>query len=201
MEAVYPLFTTGSITSGENLLYGLFIGIAFGFILERAGFGRSTNIAPIFYFKNLRVSQMIVSTILTTATWIVIASYNGWIDYNQVFIPTTYVWPYLVGGALFGFGMVMSGWCPGTAVVGFASGKLDAAVFLLGVMVGMSVYFNYFDTFADFANSGNIGKYTIDMLVGGDIYTSSYLITVILGIGLAIFMHTMKSIRDKKGED
>jgi len=203
MENMYPLFTTGSIDSNLNLFYALFIGIMFGFILERAGFGKSNHIAPIFYFRNLRVSQTMVSAILTASTWLIIAVYNGWIDFNQVFIPQTYVWPYLLGGALFGLGMVMSGWCPGTAVVGFATGKIDAGVFLLGVLTGMYVYFNQFDKFTDFANSSYLGRFTIDKLIGGDIYTS-YLATVIIGIGLAVFMHQMKALKErrelKKGE-
>jgi uncharacterized membrane protein YedE/YeeE len=200
METMYPLYTTGLLSGGENLFYGLLIGIMFGFILERAGFGTSKHIAPIFYFKNLRVSEVMVSAIVTCATWLVIASWNGWIDYNIVFIPDVYVWPYLVGGLLFGLGMVMAGWCPGTAVVGVATGKIDAAVFLLGIMAGMYFYFDIYDSVMVFANSGYIGRYTIDVLLGGDIYTSSYLVTILLAVGLAIFMNTMKSIMDKKGE-
>ncbi|MEA3315570.1 MAG: YeeE/YedE thiosulfate transporter family protein [Campylobacterota bacterium] len=200
METLYPLYTTGALTLNENYFYALIIGIVFGIILERAGFGRSTHIAPIFYFKNLRVSQVMVSAILTCATLLTISVYAGILDFNQIFIPTVYIWPYLVGGILFGLGMVMSGWCPGTAVVGFAVGKLDAAVFLLGVMVGMSVYFDQFDKLADFANSSNVGRLTIDNLVGGDIY-SSLIITVFIGIGLGVFMHIMKSIREKKEEE
>jgi uncharacterized membrane protein YedE/YeeE len=197
---MYPLFTTGSLTSGENLFLGLLIGIMFGFILERAGFGTSKHIAPIFYFKNLRVSEVMVSAILTASTWLVIASYNGWIDYNILFIPDVYIWPYLVGGLLFGLGMVMAGWCPGTAVVGVATGKLDAAMFILGIMVGMYLFFDIYDVVSGFSNSGYVGKFTIDSLFGGDMFTTSYLVTVILGIGLAIFMNVMKSIMDKKGE-
>lgn len=197
MQNLYPLFTTGSIDHNLNLLYALLIGITFGFLLEKAGFGKSNHIAPVFYFRDLRVAQVMVSAILTTATWMIIAVYNGWIDFNQVFIPQTYVWPYLLGGVLFGFGMVMSGWCPGTAVVGFATGKIDAAVFLLGVIAGMYVYFDQFDKIADFANSSPLGRFTIDKLIGGDIYTS-YLVTVIIGISLAIFMYQMKALSDKK---
>ncbi|MFK5881167.1 MAG: hypothetical protein QM482_03045 [Sulfurospirillum sp.] len=99
---MYPLFTTGSIDVNSNLLYGLIIGILFGVVLERAGFGNSKFIAAIFHFKSLKVSQVIVSAIITCSTLIVIASYNGWLDYTQIFIPDTYVWPYLVGGLLFG---------------------------------------------------------------------------------------------------
>ena len=199
MENLYPLFTTGALNGNENYLYALFIGIMFGFILERAGFGTSNHIAPVFYFKNLRVSQVMVSAILTTATLLTISVYYGILDFNQIFIPTTYIWPYVVGGVLFGLGMVMSGWCPGTAAVGFATGKLDAAVFLLGVMVGMSIYFDEFDLIASFANSSNAGRLTIDKLVGGDIYTS-LIITIFLGIGLSIFMQVMKKIKDNKGD-
>jgi uncharacterized membrane protein YedE/YeeE len=200
MEPIYPLFTTGMIDNNLNLFYGLFIGISFGFIIERAGYGRSINIAPIMYFRNTKVSDMMISAILTIATWIIIASYFGLIDYNQLYIPTTYLWPYLLGGALFGLGMVMSGWCPGTAMVGFSTGKLDAAAFLLGVMVGMYSYFINFDAIAEFANSTNVGRYTLHEALGGDIY-SSYLITVVLCLGLIFFMRYMKKVRDNKGED
>ena len=200
METLYPLYTTGALNGNENFFYALIIGIVFGLILERAGFGTSKHIAPVFFFRNLRVSQVMVSAILTCATLLTIAVYNGILDFNQIFIPTTYIWPYLVGGVLFGLGMIMSGWCPGTAVVGFATGKLDAAVFLAGVIVGMSIYFDNFNKLADFANSSNVGRLTIDKLLGTDIYTA-LIITIFIGIGLTIFMNTMKSIRDNKGEE
>ena len=198
--SMYPLFTTGAITSNQNYLYAIGIGMLFGFILERAGFGRATHIAPVFYFRNLMVSKTMVNAILTAAFLITLAVYNGWVDYNQIFIPKTYVWPYVVGGALFGLGMVMSGWCPGTAVIGLAKGKIDAVAFLAGVMVGMFVYFDVYDAFdqvADFANSSYIGRFTIDKLIGGNIYTS-FVVTIFLGIGMAVFMHTMKAIQEKK---
>jgi uncharacterized protein len=197
---MFPLFTTGAITSNENLFFGLLIGIGFGFILEKSGFARASHIAPTFYFRSLRVPQMMISAIVTSATWLIIAVYFGWVDFAQVFIPTTYVWPYLLGGVIFGAGMIMSGWCPGTAVVGVAAGRVDAAVFLLGVIAGMYVYFVNFHSFMDFANGSNLGKYTIDKLVGGNTYTA-YLTTLLIAIGLMTFMRTMKSIRDKKGED
>jgi len=42
---------------------------------------------------------------------------------------------------LFGAGFVLSSWCPGTAAVGLASGRLDALIFLGGAALG-SVLFN-----------------------------------------------------------
>ncbi len=199
MDWLLPLFTTGQISNNINLFLGLFIGVGFGFILERAGFGTSKHIATVFYFRNLRVTQTMIAAIVTAATWVVVFSYFGWMDFSQVYIPITYVWPYLIGGAIFGAGMVMSGWCPGTSVVGVAIGKIDAVIFVVGMFVGMFVYFQTYSYFQGFANSGNLGRFTIDKLVGGDMFTTSYLITIVLAVGLGVFMSVMKSVIDKKG--
>ena len=127
---MFPLYTNGLFTSGQNLIIGLFIGIMFGFILERGGFGRASNIAPIFYFRNLRVSTTMVSAIITASTWLMVAYYFGLLDFNSLHIPQVYLWAYIVGGALFGIGMVMSGWCPGTSIVGMATGREEMHLFL-----------------------------------------------------------------------
>ncbi len=200
METVFPLYTTGFLSSDMNFILALFIGIMFGFILERGGFGSAAHIAPVFYFRDLMVPKIMVTAIVTAATLLLLGSLFGYIDYSQVFIPTTYVWAYLVGGLIFGLGMVMSGWCPGTAAVGMATGKIDAIVFGLGLLVGMYFYFDIYEYIADFANSANLGKFTIDKLIGGDIRTS-YIATVILTAGLMAFMFIMKKIVDKKGDN
>ncbi len=197
METVFPLFTNGFIDNNLNLILALVIGIIFGFILERGGFGTAAHIAPVFYFKSLIVPKVMVAAIVTAATLIFLGSLFGYIDYSQIFIPTTYLWPYLVGGIFFGIGMVMSGWCPGTAVVGIASLKIDAIFFALGLLVGMFFYFDIYEYIIDFANSGNLGKFTIDKLVGGDIRLS-YLITVAASLGLLLFVVAVKKIKDKQ---
>ena len=199
-EFTYPLYSTGLIDDGLNLFYALFIGIVFGFLLERVGFGRSINIVPLFYLKKTKVMQFIISTILTSSTLTIIAIFNGWLDYNQLVIPITYLWPYVVGGILFGLGMVMSGWCISGAVIGFATGRIDAVVFLLGIMFGMYFYFDYYEYIVEFANSGNIGVYTIHNLLNGNIYTSSYISTVIMAICFIILFKIVKKLIDKKGE-
>ncbi len=200
METVFPLFTNGFIDSHMNYILAVVIGVVFGFILERGGFGTAAHIAPVFYFRSLIVPRIMVTAIVTAATLILIASLMGYVDFSQIFIPTTYLWPYLVGGIIFGLGMVMSGWCPGTAVVGIATLKIDAIFFALGLLVGMFFYFDIYQYIIDFANSGNLGKFTIDKLVGGDIRIS-YLVTVGVSLALLLFVSTMKKVIEKKGEN
>ena len=200
METVLPLFSNGFIDSNLNYILAIGIGIIFGFFLERGGFGTSAHIAPAFYFKSTIVPKIMVSAIITTATLILLGTLFGYIDFSQIFIPTTYLWPYLIGGVIFGLGMVMSGWCPGTAVVGIATLKIDAIFFALGLLVGMFFYFDIYQYIIDFANSGNLGKFTIDKLIGGDIRIS-YLVTVAVSFALLLFVMAMKNIKDKQGDN
>ncbi len=195
-----PLFANGLITNGVNLFIGLFIGIAFGVILERAGLGTAKNIAPVFYLKKLIVPEVLESAIITVVTWVVIFSLFGWIDFSHVYIPATYVWPYLAGGLLFGIGMVMGGYCPGTAVVAVASAKLDGVMFAFGMIAGMLTYFEIYNGIKIFANSGNLGRFTISDLVGGNMFSSSYIITVIMGISILLFLTYMKKMIYKEGK-
>jgi uncharacterized membrane protein YedE/YeeE len=186
-----------------NLFMGLLIGVMFGFILERAGFATSAHIAPIFYFRNVMVAKVMVSAIVTTSTLIMLGVLFGYIDYSKLFFPNTYLLPYLIGGAIFGIGMVMSGWCPGTAVAGVATGKIDALIFILGAMAGMYFYFGIYDSIADFVNSTNLGKFTIAQALGfeKDNVKVSYLVTLIASFGLLFFMLIMHKVAKNKGDE
>jgi uncharacterized membrane protein YedE/YeeE len=203
-SVVLPLFTSGFMDNQTNLIVAIAIGIMFGFILERAGFATAAHIAPIFYFKNNMVAQVMVSAIVTAATLIFIASSFGYIDYNNIFIPSTYTYAYIVGGLIFGVGMVMSGWCPGTAATGVATLKIDAIVFLVGLMVGMYFYFEIYNTYEalrELANGHNLGRFTIGNLLGTNDIRVSYIVTLVASFGLLMFMGIMKKVVNKKGDN
>jgi 3-mercaptopyruvate sulfurtransferase SseA len=65
----------------------------------------------------------------------------GLIKEEQLFFMPSIYGAQIVGGLIFGVGFVVGAWCPGTAAVGVASGRLDALVFLAGAGIG-SVFFN-----------------------------------------------------------
>ena len=43
----------------------VFIGIGFGFMLEQAGFGRSTKLAAQFYFKDFAMFRVMFTAVIT----------------------------------------------------------------------------------------------------------------------------------------
>ena len=64
-----------------------------------------------------------------------------------------------------GVAFVMSGWCPGTAAVGVASGRIDAVVFLLGALIGSIVYNETYPLVSGLDSIGSVGvSYVYDVL-------------------------------------
>jgi len=196
IDLILPLYKNGFLSPEANYFFAVVLGFAFGFVLERTGFTRSQLIADTFYFKNLAVPKIMGVTVITTATWFILFAWMGWIDLSALYTPATYVWPYLVGGLLFGIGMVMAGYCPGTAVAGLGTGKSDALIFLLGLFAGMFVYFILYPFIAAFASSGNLGVLKLHDLFGGNEYTS-YILTVALETGIILFLMLLQKLTNK----
>ncbi len=191
-----PLYKNGFLTPEANFFFAIVMGFVFGFVLERTGFTRSQHIADSFYFRNLAVPKIMGVTTITATTWFILFAYMGWIDLDALYTPATFIWPYLAGGLLFGLGMVMSGYCPGTAVAGLGTGKSDALVFLIGIFGGMYIYFVLYDKIEAFASSGSLGVYKLQDLFGGNQYTS-YILTVALEVGIILFLMTLQKLTNK----
>ncbi|MCA9319510.1 MAG: sulfurtransferase, partial [Planctomycetes bacterium] len=68
------LFSRGLLDSPTGLVMAAFIGLLFGFWLERAGFGSSRKLAAMFFFKDLAVFQVMFSALLTAMFGLLITS-------------------------------------------------------------------------------------------------------------------------------
>lgn len=123
-----------------GLLLSLFVGLGFGFWLERAGFGSSRKLTAIFYLRDFAVLKVMFAAMATAAVGLQVLGTTGHIDLAALYVPASVLWPQALGGLLFGLGFVAGGWCPGTAAVGLASGKLDALVFLVGAGFGSLLF-------------------------------------------------------------
>ena len=127
-------------TPAGFLVSGL-IGLMFGFFLEQAGFGSSRKLTGVFYFKDMAVVKVMFTAVVVALVGYRYLTALGWLQAGDVYIMPTYWGAAIVGGIIFGIGFVMGGWCPGTAIVGLASAKLDALVFLVGAVLG-GIFFN-----------------------------------------------------------
>jgi hypothetical protein len=143
-----------------GLVVAVGIGFAFGFVLERAGFGRATKLAAQFYGHDMTVFKVMFGAIVTAMLGIVVVSGLGLADLGALsasIASPTFLWPMLVGGLLLGAGFIISGYCPGTAVVATASGNLDGLVSFVGVVAGSLLFSLGFPLIEGFYVSGAVG--------------------------------------------
>ena len=152
--------------SGSPRLVGLavavVVGIAFGFVMERAGFGRAQKLVGQFYGTELTVLKVMFTAIASAMVGAVVLSGEGLLDLEAVqFNYPTFLWPMIAGGLLLGVGFVVSGYCPGTSFVATASGKLDGLATVLGVVAGSVIYAEVEPALGAFPSSGKLGAFTL----------------------------------------
>ena len=146
-----------SAPSPKTFLAAMIVGLLFGFALERAGFGSSRKLAGIFYLRDMTVLKVMFTALITAMLGLSLVAALGWIELeSQVYLLPTLYGAQILGGLVFGVGFVLSGWCPGTAAVGVASGKLDALVFLGGVVIGAILYNETFGLTAGLLGEGRV---------------------------------------------
>jgi len=126
-----------------GLVVAVAIGFLFGFVLERAGFGRATKLAAQFYLHDMTVFKVMFSAIVTAMLGLVTFAGLGLVDLGEVsrtIASWTYIWPMAIGGFVLGVGFIISGYCPGTSLVSTASGNVDGLFTFVGVAAGSFVY-------------------------------------------------------------
>jgi uncharacterized membrane protein YedE/YeeE len=193
MDMIAPLVKTGVISSGLNLWLAVPIGFVFGFALFHAGFTDSRRIAWAFYFKDVGVPVVMFSAIATGMLGLWGMSLIGVLDISLVYMLPTYLLPMAIGGLIFGVGMVVGGYCPGTAAASIATGKIDAVVFILGFLIGSMVFADFFPVWGDFYNSDYMGAFRLDQWL--DIGLGpTVLIIVLIAVGGTL---GMRYIQDK----
>lgn len=135
-----PLLPAGSSEAVGGLAVSLAIGLGFGFVLERAGFGSARRLAAQFYLHDMTVLTVMFTAIVTAMVGIFALRRLGWLDLDLLWVNPTYLWPQIAGGLLLGVGFIVSGYCPGTSIVAAASGRIDGLLALGGVFAGIGAY-------------------------------------------------------------
>ena len=168
--------------AGGYLVFFL-IGTGFGVSLELAGFGDSRRLAAQFYLKDMTVLKTMFTGIIVACLLIFLASGIGWLDFSQLAVNQTFLWPGIVGGLIMGVGFIVGGYCPGTSIVATASFKIDGLFFLVGTVLGAGLFGETLPSFENFWNSSFTERYLVSDWLGWSIGA-----TVFAVILMALFM-------------
>lgn len=145
----------------------LLFGFAFGFVLERSGFGDARRLAAQFYLTEMRVLKVMFTAIVTCLLLVTLASSVGLLDFAALQVNSTYLGTAVLGGLLLGAGFVIGGYCPGTSLVSAATGKVDGMVFVGGVLAGVFAFGETGGLYrAFYDNAGALGRVTLPEALG-----------------------------------
>jgi uncharacterized protein len=162
-----------------NLFLGLMTGVAFGFLLQKGGVAKYQTILGQLLLRDWTAFKVMLTASAVGAVGVYLLVENGSASLD--------IWPFqpaamLLGAVLFGVGIAILGYCPGTGIAGAGEGSRDAWVGVAGMITGAGLLVMGFNVLEPLALSlGDLGKLTIPIVTG----TSPWIVITAFVLGAA----------------
>lgn len=192
------------------LIIAFVIGTVLGFIFQRSQFCMTLILTEFFLFKNHRRMVGLTAAILFSTILFNIAVFSGLIEnfnllqnvgVNPAFFKAPLILErHIIGGLIFGFGMILAGGCVAGILFRIGEGQLSSVIGFIGLMSGFAGAF-LLETLYLFENSIAVYPYglLLPMILGID--SIIFTIIVILFFLLVVFaLHYRISIHSLKKE-
>ncbi len=154
------------ISEEFSLIIALLIGIAFGFVLEQAGFSSTKKLVGLFYGYDFTVLRVFFTAGITAMAGVLLMGHYGLLDLDIIYINPLFLKSALLGGAIMGAGFIIGGFCPGTSVCALAVGKLDALAFIGGSLLGVLAFTEGFPLVQNIYEANYLGPVKISASLG-----------------------------------
>jgi hypothetical protein len=146
------------IASADQLLLGLGTGVAFGALLQR---GRASRYDEIM--AQLRLRDGTIGRLMGTAIAVGAVGVHALVRAGKakLEIKPLQLGGIVGGGALFGTGLAVLGYCPGTTLAAIGEGRRDAIAGALGMLAGAGLFVRAYPTIEPLIKAGDRGKETL----------------------------------------
>ena len=170
----------------------LIFGFLFGALLQSAKLNKYNTISGMARLEDFTVAKAIAVAVGVGAILLSVEIGLGYASWHTKPILLAGI---AVGGLIFGAGMAILGYCPGTLPISLGEGSVDALIGIIGGIVGGIVY-----TLIQPAIQGmlgpDLGKHTLQSaLGGGSLY---YLLTFVFGLALVGTAFWLNKLEHKK---
>ncbi len=170
----------------SSIVSGLLSGIAFGFLLRKGNVTNFNTIVKQLLLKDFTVMKIIFTAILVGSIGIFFMS-----DLNliKLALSNRSLIAVAIGGIIFGAGMAIMGYCPGTAVAALADGAKDVKYGIIGMFFGAFVFgetFNWINS--QFKLTNDLNAKTLSSVLS----ISPWLFIFILALFLTIFFYLLE---------
>lgn len=150
----------------ETLALGLITGVGFGFALQRAGFSRCNLVQRGLWLRDFTMLKVMLTAIIVGLVGAhLLAAVAP--DLAHFKVKSLYLYGVVAGGLIFGVGMSLAGYCPGTAMIGLGSGIGEGLLAVAGGLVGAAAFIFAFPALKPiFFDPADFGKLTIPGILG-----------------------------------
>jgi len=172
----------GKPDSARQLVLGLLFGVVFGFLLQKGGVAKYDVLMGQFFLTDFTVIKVMLTAITVGMLGVFSLRALGLVELHVK--PTRYA-ANIAGGLIFGVGLGLLGYCPGTGVAALGQGNYDAIAGILGLMAGSYLYAEtsgYLSSTIE--KMGNRGSIMLPDLLGMRLVVFLAVFVPLLGLGL-----------------
>jgi uncharacterized protein len=165
------------VTGSSALVLAIVFGFAFGWLLHRGKVTNYNTILNQFRLRDFTVLKVMLTAIVVGGVGVLALTQLG---YAKFHVRDANMLATIIGAALFGVGMVLYGYCPGTGLAAIATGSVHALVGAFGMLFGAMLYaFSFEWVRANILSVWKLGKVTLPEMIG--------VTPLAMYIGLAVF--------------
>ena len=174
----------------------LLLGFLFGVALQYAKLNRYNVISGMATLENFAVAKAIAIAIGTGVIIIAIEIGLGFASYH---IKPILLGGIAIGGIIFGVGMAILGYCPGTLPVSLGEGSVDALIGIIGGLTGGLLYTIILPSIQSIIGP-DLGSFSLHTLIGQHHFIF-YLVNIIIGLSfvwVAFWLNRKEKATDLK---
>jgi len=174
----------------------LVLGFLFGALLQYSNLNRYNVISGMATLENYAVAKAIAAAIGVGVIIIAIEIGLGLATYH---IKPILLGGITIGGLIFGSGMAILGYCPGTLPVSLGEGSVDALAGIVGALTGGLIYTIALPSVQGIIGP-DLGSISLYTLIGHN-HVIFYILDFILGalfIWIALWFHKKEKVTDLK---
>jgi uncharacterized protein len=169
------------------------LGFIFGAILQYAKLNKYNTISGLAMLTDLTVAKALAVAIGLGAILLNIEIGLGFAAFH--------VKPFMlggiaIGGLIFGTGMAILGYCPGTLAISLGEGSLDALIGIIGGLVGGLIFTILLPSIKGILGP-DLGKISLESLVGETSFLFYLLVIIIGGLFILISFWLHKKEKSK----
>lgn len=176
------------ITGNAALVLAVVFGAAFGWLLHRGKVLDYDVIINQFRFRDFTVLKVMFTAIVVGGIGVLALVHLGAAKFH---VREANMLGTIIGAAIFGVGMVLYGYCPGTGLAAVATGKVHALVGAVGMLFGAMLYAASFDWVrSNILAVWKLGKVTLADVTG---LPHGVLLLLLAVVAIALFVGVERS--------